>query len=66
MREAVQDEWTLLKRQFDRLVRNESMDPDSIVKTLDEQIRRRFVEVINRAADHGRPKWLRENRVSYR
>jgi hypothetical protein len=52
MREAVPDEWTLLKRQFDALVHDESVDADSIAKTLDEQIRRRFVELINRAADH--------------
>jgi hypothetical protein len=51
MREVVPDEWTLLKRQFDALVHDESVDADSIAKTLDEQVRRRFVELINRAAD---------------
>jgi hypothetical protein len=51
MREAVPDEWTLLKRQFDALVHDESVDADSIAKILDEQVRRRFVELINRAAD---------------
>jgi hypothetical protein len=56
MTEAVPDEWILLKRQFDMLVHDEGVDADSIEKTLDEQIRRRFVELINQAA--GGPKWL--------
>jgi hypothetical protein len=51
MRDTVPNEWTLLKRQFDGLVHDESVDADGIEKTLDEQIRRRFVELINRAAD---------------
>jgi hypothetical protein len=51
MRDTVPNEWTLLKRQFDGLVHDEGVDADGIEKTLDEQIRRRFVELINRAAD---------------
>ena len=45
------NEWDLLKRQFDALVRDESADADSIEKVLDDQVRRRFAEVINQAAD---------------
>jgi hypothetical protein len=44
------NEWNLLKHQFDALVHNETLDADSIEKTLDYQVRRRFVELINRAA----------------
>jgi hypothetical protein len=32
------------------LVQDESVDPDSIEKVLDDQVRRRFAELINRAA----------------
>ena len=45
------NEWDLLKHQFEALVQNESVDPDSIEKVLDDQVRRRFAELINRAAD---------------
>jgi hypothetical protein len=31
-------------------VQDESVDPDSIEKVLDDQVRRRFAELINRAA----------------
>jgi hypothetical protein len=44
------DQWNVLKHQFDALVQDEGVDPDSIEKILDEQVRRRFVELINRAA----------------
>jgi hypothetical protein len=44
------NEWNLLKHQFDALVDDESVDPDCIEKTFDEQVRRRFAEIINRAA----------------
>ena len=46
-------EWNLLKHQFDALVHNEGVDPDSIEKTFDEQVRRRFAEMINGAAERG-------------
>jgi len=45
------NEWDLLKHQFEALVQDESVDPDSIEKVLDDQVRRRFAELINRAAD---------------
>ena len=45
------NEWSLLKRQFDALVHDESVDADSIEKTLDDQVRRRFAEIINRAVE---------------
>jgi hypothetical protein len=44
------NEWDLLKHQFEALVQDESVDPDSIEKVLDDQVRRRFAELINRAA----------------
>ena len=43
------NEWNLLKHQFEALVHDESVD--CIEKTFDEQVRRRFAEIINRAAD---------------
>ncbi len=49
------NEWNLLKRQFDALVHDETVLADGIEKTLDEQVRRRFAEIINRAVeDRGR------------
>jgi hypothetical protein len=45
------NEWNLLKRQFDALVHDSSVDADSIEKTLDDQVRRRFAEMINRAVE---------------
>jgi hypothetical protein len=45
------NEWNLLKRQFDALVHDESVDADSIEKIFDEQVRRRFAEMINRAVE---------------
>jgi hypothetical protein len=45
------NEWNLLKRQFDALVHDSSVDADSIEKTLDDQVRRRFSEMINRAVE---------------
>jgi hypothetical protein len=44
-------EWNLLKRQFDALVHDENVDADSIEKIFDEQVRRRFAEMINRAVE---------------
>jgi hypothetical protein len=44
------NEWNFVKRQFDALVRGEDVEADSIEKTFDAQIRRRFAELINRAA----------------
>jgi hypothetical protein len=49
--------WNLLKHQFEALVHNEGVDADSIEKTLDDQIRRRFVELINRAAEPSKQDW---------
>ena len=37
-------EWNLLKYQFDALLHDESVDADSIERTFDEQVRRRFAE----------------------
>jgi hypothetical protein len=42
------NEWSLLKDQFDALVRDEGMREDSIERL--DQIRRRFAERIIRAA----------------
>jgi hypothetical protein len=44
------NEWDLLKHQFEALVRDESVDPDSIEKVLDDHVRRRIAELISRAA----------------
>ena len=44
------NEWSLLKDQFDALVRDEGMREDSIERLCDDQIRRRFAERIIRAA----------------
>jgi hypothetical protein len=44
------NEWDLLKHQFEALVGDESVDPDSIEQVLDDHIRRRIAELINRAA----------------
>jgi len=46
------NEWSLLKDQFDALVRDEGMREDSIERLCDDQIRRRFAEWIIRAAEH--------------
>ena len=46
-------EWNLLKHQFDLLVHDKIVGADSIEKTFDEQVRRRFAETINRAAEIG-------------
>jgi hypothetical protein len=53
------NKWNLLKHQFDALVRGEGVDGDSIEKTFDAQIRRRFAELINRTAEPPRPKRIR-------
>ena len=45
------NEWSLVKRQFDALVHDETVPADSIEKTLDEQVLRRFAEIINRAVE---------------
>ena len=45
------NEWNLVKRQFDALVHDDSVETDSIEKILDEQVRRRFAEMINRAVE---------------
>jgi hypothetical protein len=45
------NEWNLLKHQFDALVHDESVGADSIETIFDNQFRRRFAELINRAAD---------------
>jgi hypothetical protein len=46
------NEWSLLKDQFDALVRDEDMREDSIEKICDDQIRRRFAEWIIRAVEY--------------
>jgi hypothetical protein len=51
------NEWSLLKHQFDALVHDESVDTDSLEKVLDEQVRRRFAELINRGADPRSKNW---------
>ena len=51
------NEWNLLKDQFDALVHDESVDADSIEKILDAQFRRRFAELINRAAGVTPSRW---------
>ncbi|HEY6382192.1 MAG TPA: hypothetical protein VIY07_10360 [Pseudolabrys sp.] len=59
-------EWNLLKHQFDALVHDEIVGADSIEKTFDEQVRRRFAEMINRAAERGSgtvgrfPRWRKD------
>ena len=45
------NEWTLLKDRFDVLAQGESVGSESIEKIFDDQFRRRFTEVINRAAE---------------
>jgi hypothetical protein len=45
------NEWNLVKLQFDALVHDDSVETDSIEKTFDEQVRRRFAEMINRAVE---------------
>ena len=45
------NEWSLLKDQFDALVRDEVIREDSIERLCDDQIRRRFAERIIRAAE---------------
>jgi hypothetical protein len=44
------NEWNLLKHQFDTLVHGDGVEPDSIEKTFDAQIRLRFAELISRSA----------------
>jgi hypothetical protein len=50
--------WIRLKHEFDTLVFGEGVDVNGIEQTLDEQVRRRFVELINRAADRRRRNWI--------
>ena len=52
------NEWNLFKHQFDALVHNESVNADGIEKTFDDQVRRRFVELINRAAEPSKQDWF--------
>jgi hypothetical protein len=44
------NEWDVLKRQFDVLVRGESLGAESIDEILDVQFRRRFAELIDQTA----------------
>ena len=48
------NEWNSLKDQFDALMHDESVGADSIEKIFDVQFRRRFAELLNRAADQSR------------
>jgi hypothetical protein len=45
-------QWNLLKRQFDELVRDETASYNSIDDMLDESIRRRFAETITAKPTH--------------
>ena len=45
------NEWSLLKDQFDALVRDEVIREDRIERLCDDQIRRRFAERIIRVAE---------------
>jgi hypothetical protein len=40
-------EWKLLKDQFDALIRNERARSDDVEKLFDDEIRRRFGEMIS-------------------
>ena len=44
------NEWDLVKRQFDALVRGESPETESLDLILDIQFRLRFTELINQIA----------------
>jgi len=44
------NEWDLLKNQFDALVHDESLGAEGLDEIFDAQIRRRFIELINQAA----------------
>ena len=48
-------DWKLLKEEFDAMVREESVDTESIETIFDAQFRRRFSELIDRVAgdQHG-------------
>lgn len=45
------NEWELLKRQFDALVRYENVGAESIDEIFDAQFRRRFAELINQICE---------------
>ena len=51
------NEWNLLKARFDALVHDENLSDDSIEKILDAQFRRRFAELMNRAAGVTPSRW---------
>jgi hypothetical protein len=59
-------EWNSLKDQFDALVHDESMGADSIEKIFDVQFRRRFAELLNRAADQSRTETSAGSRAFHR
>ena len=44
------NEWSLLKREFDALMHDESVGAESIEEIFDIQFRRRFTELINQTA----------------
>jgi hypothetical protein len=48
------NEWNSLKDQFDAQMHDESVGADSIEKVFDVQFRRRFAELLNRAAHQSR------------
>jgi hypothetical protein len=52
----VPDEWIRLKHEFDAPVFGEGVATSSIEQTLDEQVRRRFIELINRASGSSKKK----------
>ncbi len=45
------NEWELLKRQFDALVRDESVGAESIEEIFDAEFRRRFAKLLNQIAE---------------
>jgi hypothetical protein len=46
------NEWNLLEEEFDALVHNKGVREDNLEQVLDNQIRRRFGELIAWAAGH--------------
>ena len=49
--DSKQNEWNLLKEQFDVLVRDQNVGSGSIEELLDAQFYRRVTELINRAIE---------------
>ena len=60
------NEWNLLKDQFNALTHDKSVGAGSIEKIFDVQFRRRFAELLNRAADQSRTGTSASSRAFYR